>query len=717
MSLAPIFYRQLSHSECGPIALQIVLSCFGESVTSDELTETIACSNDGWTVSELCEVAMHYGIHTIVKQGDLSGIQSEDVPIIVLADNHYFVVYKVTRHKIYIADPIHGKVVLRSTDFLSQYDSANVVAILCSSVHRRDPSDKTIKWGIIYSFNYLKSYFRTCKSDIAKLVAIVIVVGVVQSIMPFISRAIIDKGLNSLSLSFIKLMAIASAILMFSSIIGTVCQQYISSFMTYHIKSLMLIEYFEKISRMALEHIQKYNIGDIMQRLHDSERIQTYLANVFFMSISSFLFLVIYLSILFYFNDLLFWLTLAFSALFVCTKAFFLKERKNIDVNIWNVQTKCNKFLIQCYNTLIDIKLFNLSKIVSHKWVGIVSQLQKQQLTLFKFSQFQDALSNIILQTKDIIITYLTCSYVLDGELTIGGLFAVQYLNGMLNGPLNKIVTLMDQTQIAQISLQRVSMFNNQPNEVDISKFGVGVFCPKHNYITLENVSYRYPDGTIALKAFTMRFLMGQKIGIVGKSGCGKSTLLKILCGIISPSSGDIYIGSTNVKSLNWDVLRRDEFGVMLQENSIFEGTILDNIICSNAYDETRLIHSVEIAHIRDEIEKLPMGYKTMIGDGVKKLSSGQRQRLLIARAVYQRSKVYIFDELANGLSGRMEQRIVEKIDTNRSDALRIYVTHRGESIRNADLIMIIDNGRLIDIGKHDDLVKKSGYYKSLFEE
>ena len=258
-------------------------------------------------------------------------------------------------------------------------------------------------------------------------------------------------------------------------------------------------------------------------------------------------------------------------------------------------------------------------------------------------------------------------------------------------------------------------MFNNQPNEVDSSKMGVGVFLPKHKHISFEQVSYRYPDGTLALKAFTMRFLIGQKIGIVGKSGSGKSTLLKLLCGIASPTVGDIFIGTTNVKSMNWNVLRKEEFGVMLQENSIIEGAIIDNIICSNEYDETRLVNSVEIANIRSEIEKLPMGYKTMIGEGFKNLSSGQKQRLLIARAIYQKSQVYIFDEMANGLSNIMEQRIVEKIDNNRSESLRIYATHRGESIRNADLILVFDDGRLVDMGKHEYLISKSGYYKSLF--
>lgn len=714
MSLKPIFHRQFSHSECGPVALQIVLSCFGDNVGSDELVETVACGKEGWTVDELCEVAKKWGVQTTVCQGELVRCSLSILPIIILADGHYVVVYKFSNSKVYLADPIHGKVVTPLADFLVRYSSAKTVAIVCSPSSLRLPSEKTAQWGALRCFNYLSSYFRASKYDFAKLFAVIIVVGCSQFLVPFISRAVIDDGLHSLSLSFIKLMSVASAVLMLSSVLGSLCQSYIGSFMTFRVKAVMLVDYFSKINRMVVEQVYRYNVGDIMQRLHDSERVQTYLANVFFPSVSAFFFLIIYLSILFYFNQPLFWVAFAIAAVFLCVKALFLKERKNIDVDIWNVQAKCNKLLIQCYSRLSDVKLFGMSRKVEGEWCSWVSRLQNHQLTLFRFSQVQEVVTSLILRSKDILMTYLACSYVISGELTIGGLFAVQYLAGMLNGPLNKIAVFLEQSQVAMVSMQRISIFESQPDEVDPSKLGPGSFIPKHKHITLSNLSYRYPDGTVALRSVSMRFMIGQKIGIVGKSGCGKSTLLKLICGIVKPTTGDIFVGSANVNSLNWHDLRRSEFCAMLQGNSIFEGTILDNIICSNDYDETRLVQSVEIANIRDEIEKLPMAYKTIIGDGARSLSTGQIQRLLIARAVYQESKVYLFDEMANGLSIRLEKRIVKRIDTDKRDALRIYVTHRADAIEDADLILVFDEGRLVDMGKHDELMNRSNYYKTL---
>ncbi len=717
MSLKPVFHRQLSHSECGPVALQIVLSCFGDNVSSDELVETVSCRKEGWSVGELCEVAMNWGVHTVVSHGELSHSSLSNVPIIILANGHYVVVYKLSNDKVYWADPLQGKIVTPLADFLARYSSADTIAILCSPSTRRVPVGKGVRWGVLRSFYYMAPYFRANKSDLAKLFVVVFVVGCAQLLVPFVSRAVIDDGLRSLSLSFIMMMSVASAVLMLSSVLGSLCQSYIGSFMTFRVKAVMLIDYFSKITKMVAEQVYRYNVGDIMQRLHDSERIQAYLANVFFPSISAFFFLLIYLSVLFYFDQSLFWVAFACTVVFFCIKALFLKERKNIDVDIWNAQTKCNKQLIQCYSRLTDVKLFNLSRKVESDWCSCVSRLLNHQLTLFRFSQIQEVSTSLLLRSKDIIMTYLACSSVISGDLSIGGLFAVQYLTGMLNGPLNKIAVFMDQSQVAMVSMQRISVFESQQDEVDASKQGSGVFIPRHKHITLSNVSYRYPDGTIALRSVSLRFLIGQKIGIIGKSGCGKSTLLKLICGIVKPSSGDMFVGSANVNSLNWNELRKSEFCAMLQGNSIFEGSILDNIICSNDYDETRLVQSVEIANIRDEIEKLPMAYKTIIGDGARSLSTGQIQRLLIARTVYHESKVYLFDEMANGLSNRLEERIVKRIDSAKSDALRIYVTHRAEAIVDADLIIVFEDGRLADIGKHDDLISRSGYYKSLFSE
>ncbi len=385
MSLKPIFHRQFSHSECGPVALQIVLSCFGDNVSSDELVKTVACRKEGWSVDELCEVAKEWGVHTEVRLGALARGSLSSVPIIILADGHYVVAYEFSNQKVYLADPLHGKVVMPFADFSIRYSSAETVAIVCSPSSLRISAEKAAKWGALRCFNYLSPYFRACKSDFVKLFAVILVVGCSQFLVPFISRAVIDDGLHSLSLTFIKLMSVASAVLMLSSVFGSLCQSYIGSFMTFRVKAVMLTDYFSKINRMVVEQVYRYNVGDIMQRLNDSDRIQAYLTNVFFPSVSAFLFLLIYLSILFYFNQPLLWVAFASAVVFLCIKALFLRERKNIDVDIWNVQARCNKHIIQCYSRLTDVKLFGMSRRVEGEWRSWVSRLQNHQLTLFPF--------------------------------------------------------------------------------------------------------------------------------------------------------------------------------------------------------------------------------------------------------------------------------------------------------------------------------------------
>lgn len=246
--------------------------------------------------------------------------------------------------------------------------------------------------------------------------------------------------------------------------------------------------------------------------------------------------------------------------------------------------------------------------------------------------------------------------------------------------------------------------FNNQPD--DESKTG-NQFIPKSRDIILRDIYYRYPDGSIGLNKISVNFQSGKKYGIIGASGCGKSTLLKLLCGIIEPSIGEMYLGSTNIKSIDWNEMRK-HISIVLQENKLVAGSILENIVGdTNNYNENRLIKAVETACIRTEIEILPEAYNTLVEGENKKLSKGQVQRILIARALYREADIYLFDEIDDGVSLLVNKRITEKIDKYLQEKTRIYVTHRTESLEDADLIYVLNNGMLIDIGKYNELKER----------
>lgn len=394
---------------------------------------------------------------------------------------------------------------------------------------------------------------------------------------------------------------------------------------------------------------------------------------------------------------------------------FISKRAKKIDLNFWELQSLSNKHIIDIQRCIVDIKTSNLEVQFGNKWRNIIVGQHKQNIRYLKFTQIQEVGSNIISQGKDIALTYVACYFVLHGEMTLGSLFAIQYILGMISAPLTKLAYFFDQTQLTTISLQRIIAFNKQEEEVSLEKERIS-FIPTFSSVAFNNISFKYSDGTLALRNMSLRFQFGQKISIVGQSGCGKSTVLKILCGLLSPLTGEYYLGTSNSESLNWQLLRRKHFSVLLQENTLFDGTILENIIGNCDLNEKQLIDAVETASIRRDIEMMPNGYHTMVGNGYKKLSNGQKQRLLIARTIYKNANIYLFDEMANGLSTDFEKKIINKIDEQKKDALRIYVSHRGNALKDSDMIIVMEKGYIADYGTHEELLKRRSYYTTLFQ-
>lgn len=466
----------------------------------------------------------------------------------------------------------------------------------------------------------------------------------------------------------------------------------------------MLDDYFIKLLSMKYATFLRINVGDILQRITDNERIQAYFIGQLFNSIISTLFLIAFSFILLYFNYKLFIIYTVFALAYIGWNSIFLSQRKKLDFKFWNIKSDNNKFLIQMYNHIVDIKGFNYYDQFLNQWRKNISALYKQNIDFLNFSQLQDVGGKILLQSKDLLLTYLSCSYVLEGQITLGTLFAIQYILGFLNSPLYILAEFMNQTQLIMISFNRLFDFNNQPD--DESKTG-NQFIPKSRDIILRDIYYRYPDGSIGLNKISVNFQSGKKYGIIGASGCGKSTLLKLLCGIIEPSIGEMYLGSTNIKSIDWNEMRK-HISIVLQENKLVAGSILENIVGdTNNYNENRLIKAVETACIRTEIEILPEAYNTLVEGENKKLSKGQVQRILIARALYREADIYLFDEIDDGVSLLVNKRITEKIDKYLQEKTRIYVTHRTESLEDADLIYVLNNGMLIDIGKYNELKER----------
>lgn len=709
---SPNFYRQPSSSECGPTALRIILSIFGRFENSYDIVSSFPCVKDGWSVSDFCNAAKHFNISTFIHYANVKELLSLSMPFILLIDSHYVVCYKIRKNNLYLADPAKGRVLLSLNDLSDKFK--DIVIIECNVTPSFKPQNKGIN-DVSSAILYILKYYVSYKQYISAIFILAIVVFIAQLILPFIAKAIIDKALNTSSVHFLYILLTSNILLILVSTLGTATQVYILSHLTNRIKTLMLDEYINKTINLSMSFFSRVSIGDLLQRVKDSERIQMYVSNVLFNSIVSILFLIGVFIVLLTFDKLLFAIAICGACLYLIWISFFISQRKNIDLNFWDLQTKSQRHIVDLYNNIFDIKTYSLDDRYIQEWRKLNVSQYKQNIRFLNFTQIQEFGGAMLLQAKNITITFVSCFYVLEGELTLGSLFAIQYLNSLIDAPLFRISSFIDQSQLASISVARIIEYNKQ--EMGYEKANdKNRFIPRFKNITLKGVSFKYPNGDVALNSFSMTVNVGDKVGIVGPSGSGKSTLLKILSGMLVPGSGEYFLGSMNMSAIDLSILRKKILSVQLQENKIFPGTILNNIIGDDkSYDEGRLIKAVEIASVRREIETLPAAYETKIGEGFKMLSRGQYNRILVARAIYKQASIYIFDEIGAGISKSMEAKMISKIDSLKKDALRIYVSHNAGGLSDSDLIIVLNNGRTVAYGTHEDLMKFDNYYSQSF--
>ncbi|MCM1140250.1 MAG: ATP-binding cassette domain-containing protein [Muribaculum sp.] len=689
----------MSSKSCGATCLRIILKMYNKDVPEWELIEKFPLEQTGWSINTLLSACNHYNLHADIIDQCFSDIKQVSLPIILLACNHYVVIYRIKGKNIYVADPRIGKIKYTITEFKNLIGE-DYIAIQIQGVTSEGKSNESSPVKLFANFY---GYYQPYKKYILNILIVMGIVAIAQLLIPFASRAIIDIGIEGSSWNYIRLIILGILLMNITIIVGEYIQIYLITHISNRVKILMLEEYFIKFLSIPYLYLLGINKGDLIQRITDNERIQNYIITTLIQTIVSTLLLAVYLIALFIFSAKLATVFLFISAVYIIWNCIFLHCRKRLDFNFWKIKSENNKYLIEAYDNFVDIRNYGLFNTVVNKWRSNLFELFDQNSKFLKFSQLQELGSKIIIQLIILILTFLSCNYVIDGTFSLGTLFAVQYIIGNIYIPLSRIPDFMSQTQLTLISLQRINAFNQTKSEFTKS----GIILPKHRDIVMQSLLYKYPNGKVALSNISLNMKSGMKYGITGESGCGKSTILKIICGILTPSSGKYMIGTTNSSSIGHDNLIKF-ISVYLQDSSIFHGTILENIVCDNAnIDEDRLIKVVEIASIRREIEQLNNSYNSIIGDGSNMLSKGQQQRILLARTLYKEADIYLFDEVTNCLDESMGKRIISKIDLFLKDKTRVYVTHQKEILNDANLIYFIHQGYILKNGSYEDFYGK----------
>jgi ATP-binding cassette subfamily B protein len=717
-------YRQLDAMDCGPSCLRMIARYYGKSFTLRHLRDISFIDREGVSLKGISEAAGKLGFQTLAVKIPFSAPNGQPsllvAPFPVIAhwnQNHFIVVYKATKKHVWVADPAAGKFKLDRRTFERHWASGiqKGICLLLSPgaafYEQEDRRDKKM------NFSYLLNYLIPHKRLLIQL-GIGLALGSVFSLLfPFLTQSIVDVGIQNQNIGFIYLILIGQLVLFLSQM----AVRFIQSWILLHVGTRMNIslisDFLFRLMRLPIGFFDTKMVGDLIQRIGDHKRIESFLTQTTLTVIFSFFNLFIFAAVLWYYSTTIFLIFLVAAIIYIGWIFFFLKKRKEIDYKAFQQLADNQHTIVELIQGMQEIKLQGSQEKRRWRWAEIQSKLFRVQINSLSITQYQDAGATFINQLKDILITFIAAKAVIDGAMTLGMMLAVQYVLGQLNTPLQQLVGFVRSAQDAKISLERLSEIRDQPTE-DAEDQHKNNHIPPGDII-LQNVHFRYNrlDDWI-LEGIDLQIPRGKVTAIVGVSGSGKTTLIKMLLGFYPPELGSIKIGAMNLAQIR-PAVWRSQCGVVMQDGYIFSDTIANNITESDKgyfsrKNTGKLNDAVHIANIAPFIEQLPLGFKTMIGAAGNGISQGQRQRLLIARAVYKDPEFLFFDEATNALDANNEKEIMEKLQRFFEGRTVLVVAHRLSTVKNADKIIVINQGKIVEQGTHHSLVSQRGAYYTL---
>lgn len=711
--------------DCGAACLRMIAQFYGQSYSLQSMREKCYVDREGVSLLGISEGAESIGMRTLVVKipfepasGEDSGLTEIPLPCIVhWEQKHFIVVYKVTQKQVWVADPAKGKIKLSRQTFekgwLSDDQKGIVLLLEPSPAFYEYEGEKVNKQGL----GFLFQYFRPYKRLITQLILGLILGSIFQLIFPFLTQAIVDIGIENQNIGFIYLILMAQLMLFFSQTITGFIQSWILLHIGTRVNISILSDFLIKLMKLPIAFFDTKMIGDLLQRVQDHERIKLFLTNSTLATLFSFFNLIIFGVVLLIYNNTIFFIFLIASALYLFWISIFLEKRKVIDYQNFEQLSENRSVLIELIQGMQEIKLQNSEKKRRWQWTHIQARIFRVNIRSLVISQYQDVGAGFITQLKDIIISFVAAKAVIDGQMTLGMMLAVQYIIGQLNAPLQQMINFVRSTQDAKISLERLGEIHNREEE-ELPKEQQLDMLPQHADLKIENVSFQYNKlSEFVLEDINLTIPKDKITAIVGTSGSGKTTLIKLLLGFYRPTKGMIRVDNIALENIS-KKLWRSKCGAVMQDGFVFSDTIANNIAESDdLVDKTRLLNAVRMANIQSFVESLPLHYNTMIGARGNGISHGQRQRLLIARAIYKDPEFLFFDEATNALDARNERVIMENMKNFFEGRTVVVVAHRLSTVKNADQIIVLDQGKLVEKGTHKDLVDLKGSYYHLVKD
>jgi ATP-binding cassette subfamily B protein len=715
------FIRQLDAMDCGPTSLAMIARYYGKTYTQQTLRERCYITREGVSMLGTSDAAESIGMRTMGVRISFDKLANEVLlPCIAhWRQNHFIVVYKIKKDIVYVSDPAHGLVKYTKEEFLSGWASTRkdgedqgLCLLLEPTPDFYKADDESLNKS---SFKFLFSYLRPYKKFLAQLFLGMGVGSLLQLIFPFLTQSIVDYGINNRDIGFITLILIAQLALF----MGRTSVEFIRSWILLHISTRINIslisDFLIKLMKLPIGFFDTKMIGDIMQRIGDHRRIESFLTTSTLNILFSFINLIIFGIVLAIYDMRIFLIFIVGSILYVIWIYLFMKKRRELDFKRFAQLSDNQSNLFQIITGMQEIKLNNCEKQKRWEWERIQAKLFRVNIKSLSLSQYQQIGSIFINQTKNIFITFFAAKAVVTGEMTLGMMLAVQYIIGQLNSPIEQLIGFMHTTQDAKISLERLGEIHQKKDEEPVEEARVTIL-PENKTIKVKELSFQYegPHSEFVLNNIDLVIPQSRVTAIVGMSGSGKTTLIKLLLGFYEPTKGEIKVGDIDIRSVN-SRLWRQQIGVVMQDGYIFSDSIARNIaVRDEIVDKKRLLESARIANVQEFVDTLPLGYNTKIGQEGHGLSQGQKQRILIARAAYSNPEYLFFDEATNALDANNEKAIMENLEDFFKGRTVIVVAHRLSTVKNADQIVVLEKGKIAELGTHKELTSLRGSYYNL---
>lgn len=714
------FTRQFDQMDCGPACVRMVSKYHGKDYPLSYLRTLSHLSREGVSVAGIRDALKQIGMHSASFEMTIRQLREKcPLPAILHWEQNHFVVLYDIRQKRFnhgwkydVANPAYGKHTFTEEEFSKFWLNGDKgVVVACEpTAGFYEKAEVKEKHSLVL---FARKYVWPFKREMIQL-AFGMLGGMLLSLVaPFLTQAMVDNGIGQRDMTVITSLLIAQICLFFGSFSMGIISNWVTLYMGTRININILQDYLSKLLRLPMTFFETKSVGDYNQRIGDHGRLQGFTTSATMQTAFSIVSAMVLLVIIGYYDIIILTAYLALTGLSTLWMSHFWKKRKSLDYESFKIATKNQNKLYEMMSGITDIKVNAYSEYKIKEWREMQEERYRMGQKSLRLGQIQGTGYTLIGQLRNILITFWIAAEVVEGDLTLGMMMSISNIIGQVNGPLSQLIGFLQQFQDAKISLERseeVYLCRDEDTE-DMADLPFD----KPMDIEIEHLTFRYTGsiGKPALENVSLKIPAGKMTAIVGESGSGKTTLMKLLLKFYPPTEGRILIGGKDIGTYKADSIRKAS-GIVMQENFIFSDTIRQNIILGENIDENKLNRSIEMACLNDYVGNLPLGVHTRIGTDGYGVSGGEKQRIMIARAIYKQPCYMMLDEATSSLDAENEHKITENISKEFAGRTLLVIAHRLSTVKNADNIVVLKHGMVVESGKHEELVAAGGYYYEL---